>query len=231
MIHQNNLVYNKSYTLREHQKITISTIIKKVRNKKNLKFLDVGCANGNLILNLKKKLKNNYNCYEAVEIDKEIIKEKSGIFDKIYFKEYSKFLKKNKQKYDILILSGVVCFFQSPIKIIEDSIKLIKKGGSLIIFDRFTNFADVEIVHSFKNNKKKFSTYNATSLFKLKALKKKEDIKNVIVKKFYLKKKILKNNKNLWQSYTHGKNKNKIILNHLDIFLNFYHVTIKKLLS
>lgn len=228
MIHPNNLVYKKNQNLRDHQKVTISLILKIIEDKKSLKFLDVGCANGSLITYLKKKIKNNNNYYEAVELDKKIIKDNGAVFDKIYFKEYNKFLKTNKNKYDVLILSGIICFFKDPMKIIEDSIKLLKKKGNLIIFDRFTEYADVEIIHSFLDNKNKFSTYNSTSLFKLKLLGKKKDINSLIINKFKLKRKIKKNDKNLWQSFTQGKDKNQIILNHIDILYNFYHVVINK---
>ena len=125
-------------------------------------------------------------------------------------------------------MSGIICFFKDPMKIIEDSIKLLKKKGNLIIFDRFTEYADVEIIHSFLDNKNKFSTYNSTSLFKLKLLGKKKDINSLIINKFKLKRKIKKNDKNLWQSFTQGKDKNQIILNHIDILYNFYHVVINK---
>ena len=57
MIHPNNLVYKKNQNLRDHQKVTISLILKIIEDKKSLKFLDVGCANGSLITYLKKKNK------------------------------------------------------------------------------------------------------------------------------------------------------------------------------
>ena len=228
MIHQNNLVYKKNHSLRDHQKITISMIFKKIRNKKKIKILDVGCANGNLILDLKNKLKNNDNLYDAVELDKNIIKDDGKIFNKIYFKEYKKFLNLNKSKYDVIILSGIVCFFKNPIEIIIKTLKILKKGGIIILFERITKYADVEIIHSFKNSKIKYSTYNTTSLYKLKLLKKKNYIGSVLIKKFNLNKEIKKNDKNLWQSFTQGKGKNKIILNHLDMLYNYYHVVINK---
>lgn len=228
MTHQNNLVYKKNHSLRDHQKITISTIVKNIRNKKKIKVLDVGCANGNLVIDLKNKLKNNDNLYDAVELDKNIIKDDGKIFNKIYFKQYKNFLNINKIKYDVIILSGIICFFKDPMEIVKKTLKILKKGGIIIIFDRFTKYADVEIIHSFKNSKKKYSTYNTTSLFKLKFLKKKKYINNIIIKKFNLKKEIKKNDKNLWQSFTQGKGKNKIILNHLDMLYNYYHVVINK---
>ena len=57
MIHKNNLVYKENFSLRDHQKITLSILNNYLRDSQNLNILDVGCANGNLIFNLKKKLK------------------------------------------------------------------------------------------------------------------------------------------------------------------------------
>lgn len=227
MIHKNNLVYKENFSLRDHQKITLSILNNCLRDSQNLNILDVGCANGNLIFNLKKKLKKN-NCFHAVEIDKNIIKNNNLIFDKIYYQEYLNFLKTNKNKYDLIILSGIICFFKNPFEIILNTLKLLNKNGKIVIFDRFTQFADVEIVHSFLYSKKKYSTYNSTSIFKIKLLKKRKNIQNVLIKKFKLKKNIKKNNKSLWKSFTKGKGKNKIILNHIDILYNYYHVVINK---
>ena len=103
-----------------------------------------------------------------------------------------------------------------------------KKNGQIIIFDRFTEYADVSIEHTFKSEKKVYSTYNATSLYKLKTLKKKNNIKSIKYSKFKLKKNLKKNSRNLWRSYTVGTGKQKIILNNLDMINNYYHVLIKK---
>ena len=54
MIHKNNLVYKENFSLRDHQKITLSILNNCLRDSQNLNILDVGCANGNLIFNLKK---------------------------------------------------------------------------------------------------------------------------------------------------------------------------------
>jgi 2-polyprenyl-3-methyl-5-hydroxy-6-metoxy-1,4-benzoquinol methylase len=226
MINKNNLVYKKKY-LREHQIKTIFTILKLIQNKKNLNILDVGCANGNLVSFLKKNLKYQNN-FEGVEIDRSIIKNDKKIFDNIYFSDFEKFLKKNKKKYDFLILSGIICFFKNPFEKIISSLQHLKKNGQLIIFDRFTEYADVNIEHKFKSEKKMYSTYNATSIYKLKQLKKKNNIKSIKYSKFKLKKNIKKNTRNLWQSYTVGTGEKKIILSNLDMVNNFYHVLIKK---
>lgn len=225
MINKNNLVYKKNY-LREHQIKSIFIILKLIQNKKNLDILDVGCANGNLVSFLKKKLNYQHN-FEAVELDKNIVKNKK-IFDRIYFTDFEKFLKKNKKKYDFLILSGIICFFKKPFDIIKSSLQHLKKNGQIIIFDRFTEYADVSIEHTFKSEKKVYSTYNATSLYKLKKLKKKNNIKSIKYSKFKLKKNLKKNSRNLWRSYTVGTGKQKIILNNLDMINNYYHVLIKK---
>ena len=94
MINKNNIVYKKNY-LREHQIKSIFIILKLIQNKKNLDILDVGCANGNLVSFLKKKLNYQHN-FEAVELDKNIVKNKK-IFDRIYFTDFEKFLKKNSR--------------------------------------------------------------------------------------------------------------------------------------
>ncbi len=225
MINKNNIVYKKNY-LREHQIKSIFIILKLIQNKKNLDILDAGCANGNLVSFLKKKLSYQHN-FEAVELDKNIVKNKK-IFDRIYFTDFEKFLKKNKKKYDFIILSGIICFFKKPFDTIINSLKHLKKNGQIIIFDRFTEYADVSIDHTFKSEKKVYSTYNATSLYKLKTLKEKNIIKNIKYSKFKLKKNIKKNSRNLWQSYTVGTGKQKMILNNIDMINNYYHVLIKK---
>ena len=217
----NNTIYLKE-ELKDHNKKTIAIISKFQKTNKIKNILDVGFANAVLIKYLKKKI--HAECeYEGEEIDKKLYVKGRKNFNYCYNMGFDDFVKKSKKKYSVIILSGILCFFKDPYKILKESLKIVKKNGIIVMFDSFSDYADIQVVHSFKNNNKKFSCYNRTSLYKIKCLAKLKKIKKIEIQKFNYKKFLKKDNKNLFKSYTLRKG---IVINHCGMVSNYHHIVL-----
>ncbi len=126
--------------------------------KKKGKLLDLGCAKGEFIFFSEKYLKN-FDYFTGVDYSKNLISEAKR-------KNKSKninFLVKNaenfklNQKYDIIIIAGLISYFDNPLKLINCSIKHLNKNGCIFIMDKF-NENNVDLIVKYRNNKisKKF---------------------------------------------------------------------------
>lgn len=136
----NNLLYNssglynlKNYKdLKKNQKIKFNKIvnlIKKYISKKSL-ILEVGAGFG-LFANM--LIKNNYKV-EIIEPNLPLYFLKDISNDlKIYKLIYQKFLKNNKTKYDCIIFLDTLEHFVNPNKIMEETIKILKKNSYIVI--------------------------------------------------------------------------------------------------
>ena len=139
-----NLNYlNKFRTLKEHEK-QMFKLIKKYNNKKKINVLDLGCADGIFLQYLSKFLK--IENLIGVDFDRRLIKAaksriyrcKKNFFYKLNITNYlsGKNLPKNKDLFDVVILSGILAFFVKRNKIFSNIKKILKKGGRIYCFDR-----------------------------------------------------------------------------------------------
>ena len=92
-------------------------------------ILDIGCANGSTIKFIKDNNKGA-NLY-GVEPDKGLAKEAKQ-FAKIYNCSVERFLKRNRRKYDIIIMADVIEHLLDPWTVVRDMGKLLKTGGYII---------------------------------------------------------------------------------------------------
>ena len=105
---------------------------RKVRFNRNTKILDIGCGRANIISAL-----NNRYKFQEKPIGLDIVKNK-GIKRNIIFKKIDgyDYLKRKKEKYDLILLKQTIHFF-SPSKlimIIDIAKERLKSGGKLLIF-------------------------------------------------------------------------------------------------
>ena len=130
--------------------IVKKNIIKKYFKKK-ISLLDVGCASGDLISYL-----DNINLInEATGIDyspRLISEAKKG-----NYKNSCTFLLKSaenfnlKKKFDVIIVSGVICYFDDPSNAIKKISEHLKKKGIVILFDKF-NFFNIDVLIKYRDN-------------------------------------------------------------------------------
>ena len=177
-----------------NNKILISEVSKLIKNKK-LNVLEIGCSNGNNLVNLK-KIRKNCNYFgidpsrKAINIlNKKKIEGRVGTADKLDFKDNSM---------DIIIYG--FCLYLCDIslydKIFKEAYRVLKKKGHIVIFDFYS--------------KKKF-TFNYVHDLRIRTIKR--DFKKIFLKKnsfilkfekFFLYNKIFKKN--------NVKNKDKVSL-------------------
>lgn len=220
--------YKKNCTLKNHQKKLLLIISKIFKKKKYGKILDIGCANGSF-LNFFKKKYINYELF-GIDTSKIMIKIAKNLKiseSKFFCKDFMTM--NNKTKFDIVVSSGVLAFYDNFSKPINKMISLLKKDGHLFIFGTF-NSENIDTLVKFRNNynssnwEKGLNSFSVNTISKF--LKKKE-IKFKFIKfnlPFSLKKK-----KNPILSYTFNINKKKkLILNGANIRLELYYLIIKK---
>ena len=107
-------------------------LLKQIKLNKNSQILDIGCGRGKILGSLSSKLS-----FKRIPIGIDIVKHKDRdkriIFKKI---DALKFLKKNKKKFDLILLKQTIHLFK--IKDIKNILKLSKKmlkiNGKIIIF-------------------------------------------------------------------------------------------------
>ena len=107
-------------------------LIKQIKLNKNSQILDIGCGRGKILGSLSSKLSLKRKPI-GIDIVKHKDRDKRIIFKKI---DALKFLKKNKKKFDLILLKQTIHLFK--IKDIKNILKLSKKmlniNGKIIIF-------------------------------------------------------------------------------------------------
>ena len=107
-------------------------LLKQIKLNKNSQILDIGCGRGKILGSLSSKLSLKRKPI-GIDIVKHKDRDKRIIFKKI---DALKFLKKNKKKFDLILLKQTIHLFK--IRDIKNIIKLSKKmlniNGKIIIF-------------------------------------------------------------------------------------------------
>lgn len=225
-----NRIKNTKFTFKK----VYSFIRKNIKIKKNLNYLDVGCANGELLFYLSNNIKNgNFVGVDFtskfLSIGKKLLKHNN----KVSFECRDIFKYKIKKKFDVVTCVGTISIFQNIDKILKKLISLVAKNGILIIegrfnkykVDAFTYFKD----YSYQKKVKKENDFNLHSEFTInKTLKKIKNLKYYF-EHCYINKEIKKNkniHSNLWTEKL--MNNRLIIVNGLQIICNPSFLIIKK---
>jgi len=178
-----------------NNKILVSKVSKLIKNKK-LNVLEVGCSNGNNLVNLKKiEKKCSYfgldPSRKAINaLNKKKIKGKVGTADRLYFKNNSM---------DIIIYGFCLYLCDTSLysNIFKEAYRVLKKKGHIVIFDFYS---------------KKMRKFNYNHDLKIKTVK--NDFKKIFLKNnlFIVKfEKILFYNK-IFKKNNSSKNTDKISL-------------------
>ena len=203
-------------------------IIKKFFKKK-ISLLDVGCASGDLIsyfdsINLIKDA-------TGIDYSQRLISEaKNG-----NFKNPCTFLLKSaenfnlKKKFDVIIVSGVLCYFDTPSKSIKKISNHLKKNGIIIIFDKF-NFFNIDILIKYRDNNlstKFVPGWNIHSINKIKESCSKHGLEIQKLIKFKLNFE-LKKKKDAARSWIVNLNNKKKLTNGLNLIYDHHFLILKK---
>jgi len=140
---KNNFFYNEKYVKSNTDHILLkkrnknvtrnsvtSEIIKKILLKrKDLKILEVGCADGDLVKKLNEKLSNtSFFGIEMSKHSKKLFPQKKNFT--LFIKPN---LKKLNEKFDLIILSHVFKYFKNPKETLTQFHRLLKPKGKLFI--------------------------------------------------------------------------------------------------
>jgi SAM-dependent methyltransferase len=200
----------------------IKLIIKDLKKIKKNDFegsiIDVGSANGELLYNLRKNLKNSRLL--GLEILKPLVDmSKKKLFNyNIKIIQGSIFKKKNLSKINsnITVTCGVLPIFDNYKKFIENLIHITKKKGRIYIASLFNDFPiDVFVKYKLSKNFKKNSLEAGWNIFSKKTvskyLSKNKNIKKYFFSDFSLKKELKFKKNDPVRSWTFKDSKKKLI--------------------
>ena len=218
--HYKNEIYlsrNKYFRPKENFVMLIKLLEKEKKNI-NFSLLDVGCANGELLYNIKKKF--NESNLTGIDVDQSLLDKAKKMCPKDI-----KFLKndisKNKiniGKFDYVICCGVLSIFKDGKKILKNLKSLLKPKGKIFIFDSLNKYCyNLHIVAENYRNKKPDLFYK--NVYSVQFIKKffSEYKKKIDIIPFYLKTNLKRNKKNYIYNWTEYLSKKKIVTSALGL--------------
>lgn len=192
--------------------------------------LDIGCAKGELIYILKEKYPKI--TYVGLEYSKELIdiaQKESFLKDVVFIEGDAQKFKLN-EKFDIVVMSGVLSIFDEVQNILDNMLDHINSGGKGYIFGGF-NIDDIDVIVRYRNNYINSDIWESGwNIFSIPSIEKvlAPHISSFHYKKFNLSQNIEKKD-NPVSSYTvNTVNKDKIILTGGGIVRDFYLLSFTK---
>ena len=124
-------------------------LIRQIKLDKNSSILDIGCGRGKIIGNLSSKLRLK-KMPLGIDIEKLNDRDKRIIFSKL---DAIKFLKKNKKKFDLILLKQTIHFFEYKDikKLIFLCMKSLRNKGKIIIFTLETKRNEIPVFSLMKD--------------------------------------------------------------------------------
>ena len=219
--------YLKNRKLKYHEIETLKIIKNKLKKSQNI--LDIGCANGNFLFNAFKINKNANYC--GVDISKKLINlaNKNNNSKNISFKKLNIDKNNFKIKFDIVLASGIMSNYENFKIPLKNWIKLLNKGGMLVVFGCF-NSSNIDTISKIRNNYNNSNWQNGLTSYSITTVGKFLEKLNIKYKFISFDLPIdIKKNKNPIRSFTIKTIKNRrIIVTGANIINEFYHLIIKK---
>tara|TARA_B100000902_G_scaffold396438_1_gene457440 strand:+ start:38 stop:751 length:714 start_codon:yes stop_codon:yes gene_type:complete len=209
----------------------ILKIIKKQKNlkNKNIEYLDVGCASGELIYFISKNLKNIRITGLDVMID--LLKKAKK------YNPQSSFFQKNinskkfifKKKYDLITMTGVLSIFDNFETSLNNLKKMMNTNSILIIHGHFNPYP-YDVLVKYTEKGKRNILQSGWNIFSISSLKKycKDKKLSISVVPFLIKKHLFQNKKDLIRTWTIKYKNRNYFTNGLNLFLSKYFLIIKK---
>ena len=206
-------------------KLSFIELFKILKTKPKDSILDVGCANGELLYNLNKKYKHNK--LSGFELLTSLIKvAKKNLPESINIHKVDITKKINTdEKFDIIIISGVISIFDDYKKPLRGLLKILKPKGKIFIFNHFNKY-NIDVFIKYRTRSKNTnilqSGWNIHSIKGLKEFFKKHGKKTSIFK-FKPKKSFKGNPKDPLRSWTFkNRNNENLTTNGLSILQDQY---------
>ena len=197
-----NLVYSKSNIPKLAKYDRIKEGLEKINMSKIKSILDLGCGPGQALYAIKNLGFNG--SYLGVDNDPDMINMANKFYSENQYKNFF-FKKKEIQKYssnkkfDLILIWGVISFFDNYKIFINKMNNLLNSDGTISIFSGFTeNDYSVYVKYKYKNEKKQ-SGLNMHSINEIESYLKEKRFK--INKKKFLPKINLKRKKNPLNSF------------------------------
>ena len=128
-------------------------LLKILKVKSSDSILDVGCANGELLYNLNKKYKNNkLSGFELLPSLIKVTKKNLPASVNIYKIDITKKID-IKEKFDIIIIAGVISIFDDYKKPLKALLKILKPNGRIFIFNHFNKY-NIDVFIKYKTRSK-----------------------------------------------------------------------------
>ncbi len=199
-------------------------ILKQKKNlkKKQIKILDIGCANGELIYFLKENLDQNIKFY-GFDIRQDLINKSKKMLPDVYFKKIDISKKiKFKEKFDIIICAGVICIFDKLDDFFHNIKKLSKDNTIVYIFDKLNQY-DYNVFNKYEDfNLREKVLQSGWNIWSINYLKKFLKNRKVVAHKFDIKIDIKKRDHDLMRAWTIKVNKKRYFTNGLKLLNNQY---------
>ena len=163
--HSNQQKYRSNFL----SKPKVDLILKHIKNKKNLNWLDLGCGNGEFLLSVKKRGIKPYG-FDLNTEDVRLAKTKGlNVFQK-NISEFYEYAVSKDIKFDVASATGYFDVVNEPNKELEILNRLIKKGGILMIDLPDFNSVTHEMIRSFPSESIRHLNACQRSSFTLKSL-------------------------------------------------------------
>ncbi|MDC3027874.1 methyltransferase domain-containing protein [Candidatus Pelagibacter sp.] len=206
-------------------KLSFIELLKILKAKPLDSILDVGCANGELLYNLKKKYK--VNKLTGFEVLPSLIKAaKRNLPKSINIHKVDITKKINTyEKFDIIIISGVISIFDDYKKPMRALLKILKPKGKIFIFNHFNKY-NIDVFIKYRTRSKNDNILQ--SGWNIHSIKGLEDFfnkngKKTKVYKFKPKKSFKGKSNDSLRSWTFkNKNNENLITNGLSILQDQY---------
>lgn len=211
--HQDYIYLEENYLEKPKESFFfLEKIIKRYKKSKINSLLDLGCARGEFLYFLNKKFKETF-LLEGVDYSQNLLNyaKNRKYFTSVKFHKKNAYKLNLKKKFDFIIVSGLVCYFDDIEIFLNNILRNLKLDGKLIIFDNFNNH-DVDIILRYRNNNfsNKFEPgWNTHSVSTINKILKRKKFQIIEKKKFNLSFK-LKKKKDPCRSW-HIKVNNKLM--------------------
>lgn len=218
---------NRYNNPKESSKMLLKLLKKRNLKNKNIKILEIGCANGELIYFLKKKLGNKIQFY-GFDIRQDLLNKAKKKLPDVHFKKVDITKKiKISEKFDIIICAGIICIFDELNIFFKNLKQISKPNNRIFIFDKLNEY-DFNVFNKYKDiNLKRNILQSGWNIWSINYLKKFLRSKKLLIHKFTIKIDLKKRGNDLLRAWTIKVDNKRYFTNALKLFNSQYWLEFK----